>query len=110
MAWGHSGGSDSFGVGNDYAGLEVPSGLRGINEAVLPQAAPDYGVSPTLQNITNFITQGRLGNSRLGLDFFGRRVNFDQPLTKVGPGLLSTQGSYSPYGNNYIGFTWGGRW
>ena len=56
------------------------------------------------------LLQGRIGNSQASYNANARRVNVNVPLLNMGGGLLSGQGSYSPYGNNYLGFQYRKDW
>ena len=56
------------------------------------------------------LLQGRIGNSQASYNANARRVNVNVPLLDMGGGLLSGQGSYSPYGNNYLGFQYRKDW
>ena len=61
--------------------------------------------NPTLNAIIN-LAQGRIGNSQVNVNIPGRRLNLNVPFGNVGGGLISGQGSYSPYGANSIGLTY----
>ena len=54
--------------------------------------------------------QGRIGNAQANVNIPGRRIGLDIPLLSMGGGLLSGQGSWSPYGNNYLGFQYRKDW
>ena len=54
--------------------------------------------------------QGRIGNARINANIPGRRINLNVPLLNAGGGLISGQGSYSPYGGNFLGFQYKKSW
>jgi len=81
----------------------MPKTLEGLNKAL------NTTVNPTLNAIINFL-QGRMGNVQANVNIPGRRINLNVPLLNAGGGLISGQGSYSPYGNNYLGFQYRKSW
>ena len=66
-------------------------------------------VNPTLNAIINLM-QGKIGNAQANINIPGRRINLNVPLLNAGGGMISGQGSWSPYGNNYLGFQFKKSW
>jgi len=66
-------------------------------------------VNPTLNAIINLM-QGKIGNAQANINVPGRRINLNVPLLNAGGGMISGQGSWSPYGGNYLGFTYRKDW
>ena len=66
-------------------------------------------VNPTLNAIINLM-QGKIGNAQANINVPGRRINLNVPLLNAGGGMISGQGSWSPYGNNYLGFQFKKSW
>ena len=66
-------------------------------------------VNPTLNAIINLM-QGKIGNAQAKINVPGRRINLNVPLLNAGGGMISGQGSWSPYGNNYLGFQFKKSW
>ena len=82
---------------------QMPKTLESLNKEL------NTTVNPTLNALINLL-QGRIGNVQANVNVPGRRISLDVPLMNMGGGLLSGQGSYSPYGNNYLGFKYTGNW
>jgi len=79
---------------------KMPKTLEGLNKELNTTVS-----NPTLNAIIN-LAQGRIGNSQVNVNIPGRRLNLNVPFGNVGGGLISGQGSYSPYGANSIGLTY----
>jgi len=82
---------------------QMPKTLEGLNKEL------NTTVNPTLNALINFL-QGKIGGTKVNYQGGARRLNVNVPLLNMGGGLLSGQGSYSPYGNNYLGFKYTGNW
>ena len=75
----------------------------------VPSAPTPTVINPTLKAMIDLL-QGRIGNSRINANNPGRRINLNVPLLSAGGGMISGQGSYSPYGGNYLGFQYKKSW
>ena len=62
-----------------------------------------------LKNLIDFF-QGQIKSKNISISVPNRRLSLDVPLLNLGGGLISGQGSYSPYGNNYLGFKYNKSW
>jgi len=62
-----------------------------------------------LKNLIDFF-QGQIKSKNISVSVPNRRLSLDVPLLNLGGGLISGQGSYSPYGNNYLGFKYNKSW
>jgi len=82
---------------------QMPKTLESLNKEL------NTTVNPTLNALINFL-QGKIGGTKVNYQGGARRLNVNVPLLNMGGGLLSGQGSYSPYGNNYLGFKYTGNW
>ena len=79
---------------------QMPKTLEGLNKEL------NTTVNPTLNALINLL-QGTIGNVQgTNVNIPGRRLNLDVPIGNVGGGMLSGQGSYSPYGANFFGLTY----
>ena len=87
-------------------------GSSGFKQGGIGVPTPTQPQSRSPISLRTFIDllQGRIGNSQASFDANARRVNVNVPLLNMGGGLLSGQGSYSPYGNNYLGFQYRKDW
>ena len=92
-----------YGIGSSGLTQSMPSTLKGVNETL------SNTVNPTLGRLIALMS-GRIGNAQIGYQGGAKRVNVNVPLLNMGGGLLSGQGSWSPYGNNYLGFQYRKDW
>ena len=92
-----------YGTGSSGFTGSMPSTLKGVNDTL------NNRINPTLARLIDLV-QGRIGNSQASFDANARRVNVNMPLLNAGGGLISGQGSWSPYGNNYLGFQYRKDW
>ena len=92
-----------YGTGSSGFTQGMPSTLKGVNDTL------NSTVNPTLARLIDLV-QGRIGNAQASFDANARRVNVNMPLLNAGGGLISGQGSWSPYGNNYLGFQYRKDW
>ena len=90
-----------YGTGSSGLTQSMPSTIKDVNATL--------NTGSTLNSIINFI-QGRIGNSTANINVPGRRINLNVPLLNAGGGMISGQGSWSPYGGNYLGFTYRKDW
>ena len=92
-----------YGTGSSGFTQGMPATLKGVQETL------NNTVNPTLGRLIELM-RGRIGNSQIGYQGGAKRVNVNMPLLNMGGGLLSGQGSWSPYGNNYLGFQYRKDW
>ena len=92
-----------YGIGSSGFTQGMPSTLKDMN------ATLSNTINPTLGRLIELMS-GRIGNSQIGYQGGAKRVNVNMPLLNMGGGLLSGQGSWSPYGNNYLGFQYRKDW
>ena len=85
------------------------TGSSGFQQGTTGAPVVNPSINPTLNAIINFM-QGRIGNARINANIPGRRINLNVPLLNAGGGLISGQGSYSPYGGNFLGFQYKKSW
>tara|TARA_R110002020_G_scaffold12024_1_gene44649 strand:- start:103 stop:543 length:441 start_codon:yes stop_codon:yes gene_type:complete len=90
-----------YGTGSSGLTQSMPSTIKDVNATL--------NTGSTLNSIINFI-QGRIGNSTATINVPGRRINLNVPLLNAGGGMISGQGSWSPYGNNFLGFQYKKSW
>jgi len=85
------------------------SGSSGFSQGTTVPVVNPSVTNPTLNAIINLM-QGKIGNSQANINIPGRRLNLNVPLLSAGGGIISGQGSWSPYGGNYLGFTYTKDW
>jgi len=102
MAWGYHGAASSMpGTAGGTPFTQMPKTLEGLNKELNTTVS-----NPTLKALINLL-QGTIGNVQgTNVNIPGRRLNLNVPLGNVGGGILSGQGSYSPYGANSFGLTY----
>ena len=81
-------------------GVVAPTGtLKTLADAVTSETRSDE----LLERLIDFF-QGQIKSDMITVNQPARRVNVDVPLINKWGGLISAQGSYSPWGNNSFGF------
>ena len=85
------------------------TGSSGFQQGTTGAPVANPSINPTLNAIINLM-QGKIGNAQANINIPGRRINLNVPLLNAGGGMISGQGSWSPYGNNYLGFQFKKDW
>jgi len=90
----------------DKQSIVAPTGdLKTLADVVTSETRSD----DLLGRLIDFF-QGQIKNDMVTFNQPARRLNVDVPLINKWGGLISGQGSYSPYGNNYLGFKYTRNW
>ena len=85
------------------------TGSSGFQQGTTGAPVANPSINPTLNAIINLM-QGKIGNAQANINVPGRRINLNVPLLNAGGGMISGQGSWSPYGGNYLGFQFKKNW
>jgi len=87
-------------------GMVAPTGTtKTLVDVVTEETKSDE----LLKNLINFF-QGQVKTDNITVNAPAKRVSVDLPLINKWGGLISGQGSYSPYGNNFLGFKYTRNW
>ena len=88
------------------SGFVQPTSIDELNQVWGPQGAQ---VKSPLSRVIELM-RGRLGDAQFNYQGGAKRLNVNIPLLNAGGGLISGQGSWSPYGGNYLGFQYKKDW
>ena len=96
---------DSGFAEGDSQSIVAPTGpLKTVADVFSPERSDHV-----LKSLIDFF-QGQIKNERIAIYPNAKRVNVDIPLINKWGGLISAQGSYSPWGNNSFGFKYNRNW
>ena len=91
---------------DDSQSIVAPTGpLKTVADVVTSDTRSD----DLLRSLIDFF-RGQIKNDNITFNQPAKRMNIDVPLINKWGGLISGQGSYSPYGNNYLGFKYTRNW